>query len=115
MSVSHSVLQHLRSAGLRPTMARIAILQVVQAAQAAGIGADDAYLRLLERGTRASLSTVYRTFAQLQSAGLLQAVLAPPSQGALAAGRVRTLYRWGGVGSGPRRPASASIKRQSHV
>lgn len=96
--VPHSVLHHLRRAGLRPTVARIAILQVVQADPAPGIGADEAYLRLLQRGTRTSLSTVYRTLAQLQAAGLLQSVPAPVStsvpQGALPPGRLRSIYRW---------------------
>jgi len=100
--VSYSVLQHLRRAGLRPTVARIAILQVVQADPAPGIGADEAYLRLLQRGTRTSLSTVYRTLAQLQAAGLLQSAPAPVSapgpalvpQGALPPGRLRCVYRW---------------------
>lgn len=116
MPVSHSVLQHLRRAGLRPTVARIAILQVVQAAPAPGIGADDAYLRLLERGTRASLSTVYRTFAQLQSVGLLQAVSAPPSpRWAQSLGRVPALYQLGEAFSGRRCPDGAATENHLPV
>lgn len=111
----HSVLQHLRRAGQRPTMARIAILQVVQAAPAPGIGADDAYLRLLQRGTRASLSTVYRTFAQLQAAGLLQSVPAAPSHGALPLGRLRSLYRLAEVCDDSPWPAGPATERPSHV
>ena len=110
MRVPHSVLQHLRRAGQRPTVARIAILQVVQAAPAPGIGADDAYLRLLERGTRASLSTVYRTFAQLQSAGLLQSLPAPAQRGASTPGRVRALYRLAGALDCRRWPGSPATE-----
>ena len=113
--MSHSVLQHLRCAGQRPTVARIAILQVVQAAPAAGMAADEAYLRLLERGTRVSLSTVYRTFAQLQSAGLLQSVPAPPQHGASTPGRVRALYRLAGALDGRRWPGGPATERQPRV
>ncbi|AYM98222.1 hypothetical protein EAG14_21520 [Acidovorax sp. 1608163] len=115
MRVSHSVLQLLRRAGQRPTVARIAILQVVQAAPAPSIGADDAYLRLLERGTRVSLSTVYRTFAQLQSAGLLQVVPTPTQHGASAPGRVRALYRLAEALDGRRRPGSPATECQPQV
>ena len=38
--VSYSVLQNLRRAGLRPTVARIAILQVVQADPLGGVPVD---------------------------------------------------------------------------
>ena len=96
-------------------MARIAILQVVQAAPAPGIDADDAYLLLLERGTRASLSTVYRTFAQLQSAGLLQAVSAPPPRWAQSQGRVRALYQLGEAFSGRRCPDGAATENHLPV
>lgn len=115
MRVPHSVLQHLRRAGQRPTVARIAILQVVQAAPAPGIGADDAYLRLLERGTRVSLSTVYRTFAQLQAAGLLQAVPTPVQHGALPPGRLRSIYRLTEVCDDSPWPGGPATERPSHV
>ena len=54
------ILQRLRTAGLRPTAARIGVLQVIQAAGAAGIGADETFRQMLLRGTHVSTSTVYR-------------------------------------------------------
>lgn len=67
-----SLIQRLRAAGLRPTVARIGILQVIQAAGMAGVAVDAVCRQMLLRGTRASTSTVYRVIRQLESIGLLQ-------------------------------------------
>lgn len=66
-----TMLQRLRTAGLRPTTARIGVLQVVQAAGSAGIGADDAFHQMLLRGTPVSTSTVHRIIHELQTLGVL--------------------------------------------
>lgn len=65
------ILQRLRAAGLRPTIARIGVLQVIQAAGAAGIGADETFRQMLLRGTHVSTSTVYRIIHELQALGVL--------------------------------------------
>ncbi len=65
------VLQRLRTAGLRPTTARIGVLQVIQSAGSAGIAADDVFHQMLLRGTRVSTSTVYRIIQELQNLGVL--------------------------------------------
>ena len=69
--MNSTILQRLRTAGLRPTTARIGVLQVIEAAGSAGIGADDVFRQMLERGTHVSTSTVYRIVQNLQSLGLL--------------------------------------------
>lgn len=65
------MLQRLRTAGLRPTTARIGVLQVIQTAGSAGIGADEAFHQMLLRGTHVSTSTVYRIIHELQTLGVL--------------------------------------------
>lgn len=71
MSGCPSLLQRLRDAGLRPTAARIGILQVIQAAGACGVAADEVFRQMLLRGTRVSVSTVYRAIHQLEFLGVL--------------------------------------------
>jgi len=66
-----SFLQRLRATRLRPTVARIGVLQVIESAQPAGLDADAVFRRLLQRGTPASVGTVYRVIQQLQAHGLL--------------------------------------------
>jgi Fe2+ or Zn2+ uptake regulation protein len=71
VSEAPTLLQRLRDAGLRPTTARIGILQVIQAAGACGMAADDVFRQMLLRGTRVSVSTVYRAIHQLEFLGVL--------------------------------------------
>lgn len=80
-----TLLQRLRDAGLRPTTARIGILQVIQAAGACGVGADEVFRQMLLRGTRVSVSTVYRAIHQLEFLGVLLQGRSEASQ--------RTAYR----------------------
>lgn len=68
------VLQRLRTAGLRPTIARIGIYQVIAAARPYGVSADEVFQRMLRRGTRASASTVYRVIREFDSHGLVSSV-----------------------------------------
>ncbi|MFN3440442.1 MAG: Fur family transcriptional regulator [Acidovorax sp.] len=71
MSDDASALQRLRAAGLRPTTARIGILQVIHAAGVRGIGADEVFRQMLLRGVHVSTSTVYRIIHELDSLGVL--------------------------------------------
>ena len=66
-----TILQRLRAAQLRPTMARIGVLQVIEAAAPASICAEDVFRGLLQRGTPVSGGTVYRALQQCEAAGLL--------------------------------------------
>jgi len=71
MSGGGRILQRLRTTGLRPTMARIGVLQVIEAASPAAVCAEEVFRRMMLRGTRASMGTVYRVIHQLEAAGLL--------------------------------------------
>lgn len=71
VKMNNTLLQSLRTAGVRPTAARIGVLQVIELAGSAGISADDVFRQMLERGTHVSTSTVYRIVQNLQSLGLL--------------------------------------------
>ena len=65
------VLVRLRAAGMRPTVARIGVLQALDAEMPARICADDLHRRMILRGTRASIGTVYRVIHQLEANGLV--------------------------------------------
>lgn len=54
------LLQRLRAAGLRPTVARIAVLQALEACAPERLDAEGVFHSLLRRGTCTSLGTVYR-------------------------------------------------------
>ncbi|QIL80374.1 hypothetical protein G7047_11020 [Diaphorobacter sp. HDW4A] len=65
------VIQSLRNAGVRPTIPRIAVYQIVASMEPAGIGAEQLLDALPARGFPAAISTVYRTITELESLGLL--------------------------------------------
>lgn len=67
-----TVMQRLRAAGLRPTMARIGLMQVVESAEAIPLPAHEVYRQLYLRGTPVSLGTVVRQLRELAQAGLLK-------------------------------------------
>ncbi len=67
-------LQRLREAGLRPTMARIAILQVFEEAAGEPLSIDQVFKRTVQRGLRMSLGTVYRVANQLTHSGMLRSL-----------------------------------------
>jgi Fur family ferric uptake transcriptional regulator len=65
--------QELRAAGLKVTLPRLKILQILEA-QAQGsrhMSAEDVYKALLEAGEDVGLATVYRVLTQFESAGLV--------------------------------------------
>ncbi|MBF5004314.1 Fur family transcriptional regulator [Diaphorobacter caeni] len=66
-----AVIQSLRNAGMRPTIPRIAVYQIVASMEPAGIGAEQLLDALPARGFPAAISTVYRTITELESLGLL--------------------------------------------
>ncbi|MBB1601699.1 transcriptional repressor [Variovorax sp. UMC13] len=66
------IVQRLRVARLRPTVARIGALQIVEAAAPERLCAEEVFRRMMLRGTHASIGTVYRTLQQLEAVGLLR-------------------------------------------
>lgn len=65
------ILKRLRAAGLRLTVPRICVLQVIESAAPRGVCADDIFRQTFERGTKISTGTVYRAIGQLEEAGLV--------------------------------------------
>ncbi|WP_019530787.1 ferric iron uptake transcriptional regulator [Dasania marina] len=65
--------QELRKAGLKVTLPRVKILQLLEAAEQDShhLSAEDVYKALLETGEDVGLATVYRVLTQFESAGLV--------------------------------------------
>lgn len=68
---STTILQRLRMAGLRLTIARIGVLQVIETSGETSISAEDVFRQMMRRGTPSSIGTVYRVIHQFEAAGLL--------------------------------------------
>lgn len=62
----------LRKAGLKVTLPRIKILQILEEAEGHHLSAEDVYKILLEAGDDVGLATVYRVLTQFEGAGLVQ-------------------------------------------
>lgn len=65
--------QELRKAGLKVTLPRVKILQLLEEASDGSqhLSAEDVYKLLLEAGEDVGLATVYRVLTQFESAGLV--------------------------------------------
>ncbi|MEM7610145.1 MAG: ferric iron uptake transcriptional regulator [Pseudomonadota bacterium] len=61
----------LRKAGLKVTLPRIKILEILEQGSARHLSAEDIYRDLLESGEDIGLATVYRVLTQFESAGLV--------------------------------------------
>ncbi|HEY0635789.1 MAG TPA: ferric iron uptake transcriptional regulator [Gammaproteobacteria bacterium] len=63
--------QDLKKAGLKATLPRIKILQILENAEPRHMSAEDVYKILVESGEDVGLATVYRVLTQFESAGLV--------------------------------------------
>jgi len=61
----------LKKAGLRATLPRIRILQILEESDEKHLSADDVYRVLLEGDEDVGLATVYRVLTQFEAAGLV--------------------------------------------
>lgn len=61
----------LKKAGLKATIPRLKILEILEAAEHPHLTAEDVYQRLRESGEDVGLATVYRVLTQFQAAGLV--------------------------------------------
>ncbi len=61
----------LKKAGLRATLPRIRILQILEESDEKHLSADDVYKVLLEGDEDVGLATVYRVLTQFEAAGLV--------------------------------------------
>lgn len=64
----------LRKAGLKVTLPRLKILQILEAAEGTSqhFSAENVYMALRAAGEEVGLATVYRVLTQFQSAGLVE-------------------------------------------
>ena len=63
--------QELRKAGLKITLPRLKILEILEGAQQRHMSAEDIYKDLLASGDDIGLATVYRVLTQFEAAGLV--------------------------------------------
>jgi len=74
---NHQILIHsyqnkeLKKAGLKVTLPRLKILQILQEPENQHISAEDVYKILIEQGEEIGLATVYRVLNQFDDAGIL--------------------------------------------
>lgn len=63
--------QELRNAGLKVTLPRLKILEILEKSEMRHLSAEDIYRELLDAGEDIGLATVYRVLTQFESAGLV--------------------------------------------
>lgn len=63
--------QELRKVGLKVTLPRVKILQILEGSDDRHLSAEDVYKALMEAGDDVGLATVYRVLTQFESAGLV--------------------------------------------
>jgi Fur family ferric uptake transcriptional regulator len=61
----------LRKAGLKVTLPRVKILQMLESSERHHMSAEDVYKALMEQGDDVGLATVYRVLTQIETAGLV--------------------------------------------
>lgn len=62
---------HLKQAGLKVTLPRVKILQIMESSEKRHLSAEDIYKALLDSGEDVGLATVYRVLTQFEAAGLV--------------------------------------------
>lgn len=63
--------QELKKAGLKATLPRIKILEILENTEMRHLSAEDVYDALRDSGEEVGLATVYRVLTQFESAGLV--------------------------------------------
>jgi len=61
----------LREAGLKATVPRVKILEIMEQSSVRHLSAEDIYKALLEEGEDVGIATIYRVLTQFESAGLV--------------------------------------------
>lgn len=62
----------IKRAGLKVTLPRLKVLEVLQHANPHHLSAEDVYKRLLDTDDSVGLATVYRVLTQFEAAGIVQ-------------------------------------------
>jgi Fur family transcriptional regulator, ferric uptake regulator len=65
-------LENLHRVGLKATLPRMRVLELVRTSPQRHLSAEDVYRRLVEEKAEIGLATVYRVLAQLEQAGILK-------------------------------------------
>ncbi len=63
--------QDLRNAGLKVTLPRLKILEMLEVSNTRHLSAEEIYRRLMDSGEDIGLATVYRVLTQFEAAGLI--------------------------------------------
>ncbi len=63
--------RELRKAGLKVTMPRVKILELLEQTDSGHMSAEEIYQKLLEEGEQTGLATVYRVLTQFEQANLV--------------------------------------------
>ncbi len=63
--------QDLKKAGLKATVPRLKILEIMEASRLKHMSAEDVFKSLLDAGEEVGLATVYRVLTQFEAAGLV--------------------------------------------
>lgn len=63
--------QELKDAGLKITLPRIKILQILESSEVHHVSAEDVYKLLIQNGEEIGLATVYRVLTQFETAGIV--------------------------------------------
>ncbi len=63
--------KELKQAGLKATLPRLKILQILESSSTRHMSAEDIYRALLESGEDVPIATIYRVLTQFESAGLV--------------------------------------------
>ena len=61
----------LRKAGLKVTLPRVKIMQILESCEPRHMSAEDVYKALMDSGEDVGLATVYRVLTQFEAAGLV--------------------------------------------
>lgn len=64
--------QELKKAGLKATLPRLRILEILDQSRDRHLSAEDVYKALIDAGEDVGLATIYRVLTQFESAGLVQ-------------------------------------------
>ncbi|WP_230659467.1 ferric iron uptake transcriptional regulator [Psychrobacter sp. I-STPA10] len=64
--------QDLRKAGLKVTLPRVKILELLENAENHHMSAEEVYKALIEQGEDVGLATVYRVLTQFEQAGIVE-------------------------------------------
>lgn len=63
--------QELKNAGLKVTIPRVKILEILESAEPPHLSAEDIYKKLMSLGHEIGLATVYRVLTQFEAVGIV--------------------------------------------